>query len=497
MTPGRNQTFTLTVKNNGPSPAVNVAVSDPLPAGLTFVSASDGCTTSGSDVICKVARLAAGATQKFTVTARVASSVTDAIENTATVRSTTSDPNPSNNTSTSRVAPRGETDLSLTKTPSTSTPVAGGQVLYTLVITNNGPSDATGVAISDPGSRDLTLQSAMPSQGRCSVAGGKVACAIGALASGGAAQVLVAAQVAPGAIAAIANTATVTGDQHDPDPANNSDTSTVTPAAAPNPPMSTSSSPATPRPAADLVIAKTTRTRVATVGARLSYTIVVTNTGPDAAPAVSVTDTFGLPSRIVSIKSTAGTCARRSPLTCSLGTIQSQAKVTIKVIAYPTASGRLRNAVSTTSTVFDPNPGSNITGVSQTIAKPRLRVAKTAGATTIRAGRTVSYNIKVTNPTQVRVRSVKVCDTLPPGLVRVSSTPGATLTRGTYCWRLRSLAGGASHTYRITVRALRGTIGSKTNTATASSPDAKTGRATRTVQVQRGAFTPPDGGVTG
>ncbi|MCW2952198.1 MAG: conserved repeat domain protein [Conexibacter sp.] len=502
IAPGTNETYTLVVRNHGPSPAVNVVVSDPLPAGLTFVSASNGCLNSGGDVTCRLAGLAAGATKSFTVTARVASSMDHAIDNTATVRSDTPDPDPGDNTSTSHVPVRGEADLALIKTPSTSAPVAGGQVLYTLVISNNGPSDATGVTVSDPGASGLTLQSATPSQGSCSVAGGRVSCRIGTLADGGAAQVLVAARVAADATGAIANAATVTGDQHDPTPGNNRATSRVTPtppATPSTPPTPTPLTPAaplpTPRPAADLVITKTTRTKVVTVGVRLAYTIVVRNNGPDAAPAVSVTDTFGLPSTIVSVKTTAGTCAKGSPLRCSLGTIAPHAKVTITVVAYPRTAGRLRNAVSATSPVFDANPRSNIAGVSRTAVKPTLKITKLAGARSIRAGRTVSYTIKVTNPSEIGVRSVKVCDTLPSGLVRVSGTAGARLTRGAYCWSLRSLAGGTSRSYRLTVRALPGTNGSKTNIATVRSPDATTGAAKRTVQVERGAVRP--GGVTG
>jgi len=41
---GNNVTYTIRVENCGPSPAVNVSVSDPTPAGTTFVSASQ---TSG------------------------------------------------------------------------------------------------------------------------------------------------------------------------------------------------------------------------------------------------------------------------------------------------------------------------------------------------------------------------------------------------------------------------------------------------------------------
>lgn len=42
-TPGTDETFTLKVTNHGPNTAANVVVSDPLPAGLTFVSASPEC----------------------------------------------------------------------------------------------------------------------------------------------------------------------------------------------------------------------------------------------------------------------------------------------------------------------------------------------------------------------------------------------------------------------------------------------------------------------
>ena len=43
---GQNVTFTITASNAGPATATNVAVSDPLPAGLTFVSATPSGNTT-------------------------------------------------------------------------------------------------------------------------------------------------------------------------------------------------------------------------------------------------------------------------------------------------------------------------------------------------------------------------------------------------------------------------------------------------------------------
>ncbi len=96
--PGENETYTLTAKNNGPDTAVNAVVSDPLPSGLSFVSASAGCTFASGAVTCPVGNMAPGATKTFQVVTKVASSDTDAsVTNTASVSSTTPDSNPTNN----------------------------------------------------------------------------------------------------------------------------------------------------------------------------------------------------------------------------------------------------------------------------------------------------------------------------------------------------------------------------------------------------------------
>ena len=89
--PGQNETYTLTAKNNGPDTAVSAVVSDPLPEGLSFVSAAAGCTFASGTVTCPVGNMAPGATKSFTVVTKVAGSVTHRIENTAKVQSSTLD----------------------------------------------------------------------------------------------------------------------------------------------------------------------------------------------------------------------------------------------------------------------------------------------------------------------------------------------------------------------------------------------------------------------
>ncbi|HEV3353748.1 MAG TPA: hypothetical protein VG076_12550 [Acidimicrobiales bacterium] len=106
VTPGGNETYTITVHNNGPFDAVAVTMNDPLPAGTTFVSLVNPgwvCTTppvgNPGTVSCTIADLAATATATFTLTVHVNPTVPSGtvLSNTATVTSVTPDLGPSPN----------------------------------------------------------------------------------------------------------------------------------------------------------------------------------------------------------------------------------------------------------------------------------------------------------------------------------------------------------------------------------------------------------------
>jgi len=486
LVPGTNLTYKLVVSNLGPSPAHNLVVSDPLPAGLSFVSAR-GCTFASGRVICRIAEMDKGGSQTFTVTTRVRSSVGDSVTNTASVTSDTPDPNPSNNRSSATVPPGPESDLSITKTPSTGTVQLGGQLFYTEVVKNNGPSDATGVMLNDVPPPGLTLTSARPSQGTCSLTDGKVACKLGTIAAGGSAQVLV--QATAHTLGKLDNTATVSSTSVDPNPGNNSSTGTITVTPDPVPPT------------ADLGIVKTSNHRSVLGSGAITYTIRVTNHGPGVATGVQVVDTPSLPVKITSARSTSSgvRCTTTVPIRCDLGTLASGASITVKVVARPMAPGSLKNSASVTGDVPDPNPGNNMSTTTTTV-QGLLKVRKVASAANVRAGGTLSYRITVTNASSFPLRSVKVCDSLPSGIVFVSSTPKSTLSGGKRCWAVGTLGAGKSRAIALRARVLGGTAGRRVNTATATAPNARGARskaATGTAAIRVLAARPRAGGVTG
>jgi uncharacterized repeat protein (TIGR01451 family) len=95
VTVGDNLTYTITVTNLGPDAATNVVVTDTLPSGVTFVSASPGCVHSAGVVTCNLGNIPAG--DSVTITIVVTVTAPGTISNTATVTSDTLDPNTANN----------------------------------------------------------------------------------------------------------------------------------------------------------------------------------------------------------------------------------------------------------------------------------------------------------------------------------------------------------------------------------------------------------------
>jgi uncharacterized repeat protein (TIGR01451 family) len=101
--PGDNVVYTLTVQNLAPvDAAANVTVTDPAPAGLTFVAFAGDCTGAS----CSLGTVAAGESRTVTATFTVPSDYAGAnpIQNTATASTTTADSNPANNSATAATA---------------------------------------------------------------------------------------------------------------------------------------------------------------------------------------------------------------------------------------------------------------------------------------------------------------------------------------------------------------------------------------------------------
>ncbi|MBK8269428.1 MAG: DUF11 domain-containing protein [Planctomycetes bacterium] len=101
---GQQTTFTITVCNHGPLDATNVTMTDPLPAGLEFVTATNGATETspGSNIVtASVATLASCDCSEYEVT--VEASAEGVFNNTATAVATEPDPNGANNSASAAV----------------------------------------------------------------------------------------------------------------------------------------------------------------------------------------------------------------------------------------------------------------------------------------------------------------------------------------------------------------------------------------------------------
>jgi uncharacterized repeat protein (TIGR01451 family) len=376
--PGSDVTYTLKVTNKGPDTAQDAVVTDPLPDGLTFVSGSPQCSASTpGEVKCTLGSLAVGDSVTLTIVAHIADSVTAGFVNTATVSSSTPDPDLSNNSASASTPISLEADLEIQKIASLATVTAGGQVSYTLIVSNNGPNDATDVTVTDPLPEQLRAISVQPSQGMCTIGDG-VVCNLGAIANGGSAQILITASVASSASGSLTNTATVTGGQTDPSPDNNSSSATIDVTPLAPQPLDPGPNPLTPladpaQPISDMQIVKHVNRAVASVGQKLKYTLNVTNRGPDDAPDVRVTDTWSLGLRILSARASQGSCRIGRSLECVLGTVNQGAAAKVTVVALVERAGSERNTAKVTSANRDPDLSNNQSSVLTGVTARRKR----------------------------------------------------------------------------------------------------------------------------
>jgi len=102
VTSGANLVYTFTISNGGSGSAAGVSLSDPIPAGVTFVSCTSTagtCANSAGTFTASLGTLAPASGATVTLTVTVTAPAGTVIGNTANVTTTTPEPNVSNNAS--------------------------------------------------------------------------------------------------------------------------------------------------------------------------------------------------------------------------------------------------------------------------------------------------------------------------------------------------------------------------------------------------------------
>ena len=206
--------------------ATGVIVTDFLPNGVVFrtYSPSRGditCTQiSASNVECAVGSLAPQ--EEVTILLGVtAPGAPGPVTNQVSITGNEPDNNSSNNVSLATTTVEGRSDLAIAKEAPGSVE-AGATFQYALTVTNNGPSRARNVSVSDTLPDQVNYVNSSASQGTCGETGGAVSCSLGTLADGASATITIeVTAVQPGQD--VENSATVSTSDTDPDTSNNSD----------------------------------------------------------------------------------------------------------------------------------------------------------------------------------------------------------------------------------------------------------------------------------
>ena len=374
--PDGDITYTVTVRNNGPDAAPNVNMNVPLnntlrvtsvtaPAGFNCGSVPVG---SGASFTCTNPSLAASTNAVFTIVLRANDEQFGILDQTIVqnfnATSSVADPNNANNSvnvSTQYVAP--DADVSITNADTPDPVTSGGTITYTQNFGNAGPDAAPNVVVSQSVPAGTTFQSLIaPAAFTCTtpaVGGtGTINCTATSLPNGSAGTFTLVVNVTA-ASGTITSTVNVTSSIADPDNTDNSATTTTTVLAA----------------SADLSIAKTTAATSAVRNTNITYTITLTNAGPNAAANVVVTDVLPATLLFQSIQAPAGfTCTTPAvgasgTITCNAATLANGATATFTLVARVsnTATGTIANSASVSSTTTDPN-GGNSSGTTPPLA---------------------------------------------------------------------------------------------------------------------------------
>ncbi|MDR1706057.1 MAG: DUF11 domain-containing protein, partial [Clostridiales bacterium] len=225
-------TYTLTVTNGGPDTAQNVVLNDVIPPAMSAAeySANDGVNWVPLNGPLALGNMNSGAEYKILIHGTVDKAATGQIVNTASVSSSTADPNPGGNTVSVITPivtppiivppppPTSSAYVSVIKTANKTSAAPCEQVIYTITVSNAGPSEAEETALTDIMPREL-LSAVYSTDSGTTWNTWNGSLTLGTLPAGARIVILIKALIIPGDACYISNVAEISSKTADSSPA--------------------------------------------------------------------------------------------------------------------------------------------------------------------------------------------------------------------------------------------------------------------------------------
>lgn len=471
---GETIVYGIIISNVGELDATNVVFTDTLPAGVTYVGADYNASLGGTfnetngDITWSGFTLAAGTSTVVKITVTVDASIDATVTNTACTHSEQNLTDVCNDAIFTVRQPN--VTLLMDKSVDNDNPRVGENVVYTLVVTNNGTDTANGVVVSDTLPAGVTYISSSPDVFDDT----NNQWIVGTLIPGASSELNITVSIdiaTEGSL--ISNVATVSADEN------------LTP-------VSDDANLTVYTPIVKLTIQKVADQNFPPEGANITYTIIVNNIGDDNATGVTVSDDLPADVTFVSAGGNGWTCIDNGTIDCSYAFEIEPGIPTsfdINVTVNPNTAGT--TLTNTACTVADQND--TLVCVDQNITVNQdldLVVTKSVSNATPNEGETIQYAITVTNNGPITATGVEITENIIEltGLTNISAVPSDGSFDGNETWSVGTLNVGQTATLLVTATVVNGASGSYTNFATLSGldqddidPDSNFAQATITV----------------
>ena len=459
VVPGTVTTYTITVANAGPSTVTGATVTDTLPTGTTFVSATHGATydTLSNTISYVTGTLATSGSESFSITLRLDPSLTGELTNTAAVAPPTgvTDTDLTNNSDDDRDTLMPDVDVAVSKTDNRDFAIPGSSTTYEIVVSNLGPSTAYAVQVTDAVPEGAT---GATWSGNGTTGTGSLNTIIDRVLPGETVIFTCTVDISPSAVGVLKNVATVIAANNDKDDNNTAiDVDLLI-------------------PHVDLSLNKDNGTSTVVPGTPTTYSITITNAGPSAVTGATVTDT--LPAGTTFVGSTAAQYSLvNNVFTYTTGTLDVNGSefFTITLLVDASLTGSLTNTASVAPPdgVTDTNSTNDSDDDVDTLTpEVDLSILKSNSADTVVPGTNTTYTITIANAGPSTVTGATVTDTLPDGTSYVSGSPGVSydLDTNTISYVTGTLATSGSESFAITLLLDPSLIGELANTAAVAPP---------------------------